>query len=50
MYYGGPGKGISHPVHMERFGKPGKTLVGSDSYTCAAGSLGMLAVGAGSRL
>ena len=48
MYYSGPGNGISHPVHMERFGKPGKTLVGSDSHTCAGGSLGMLALGAGS--
>lgn len=48
IYYSGPGNGISHPVHMERFGRPGATLVGSDSHTCAAGSLGMLAVGAGS--
>jgi aconitate hydratase len=46
--YSRPGNGISHPVHMERFGKPGKSLVGSDSHTCAAGSLGMLAIGAGS--
>ena len=37
----------SHPVHMENFGIPGKTLLGSDSHTCAAGSLGMLAIGAG---
>lgn len=42
-----PGNGVSHPVHMENFGKPGKTLLGSDSHTCAAGSMGMLAVGAG---
>jgi aconitate hydratase len=42
-----PGNGVSHPVHMERFGKPGKTLVGSDSHSCAAGSLGMLAIGTG---
>ena len=42
-----PGNGVSHPVHMERFGIPGKTLLGSDSHTCAAGSLGMLAIGAG---
>ena len=48
IYYSGPGNGISHPVHMERFGKPGKTMVGSDSHTSAAGSLGMLAIGAGS--
>ena len=38
---------MSHPVHMERFGKPGKTMVGSDSHTPAAGSLGMLAIGTG---
>lgn len=47
LYYSGPGNGVSHPIHMERFGKPGKTLLGSDSHTCAAGSLGMLAIGAG---
>ena len=47
LYYSGPGNGVSHPVHMERFGKPGKTLLGSDSHTCAAGSMGMLAIGAG---
>ena len=41
------GGGVSHPVHMQRFGKPGKTLLGSDSHTPAAGSLGMLAIGAG---
>jgi len=41
------GNGVSHPVHMERFGVPGKTLLGSDSHTPAAGSLGMLAIGAG---
>ena len=45
--YSGPGNGISHPVHMERFGVPGQSLVGSDSHTTAAGSLGMLAIGAG---
>jgi len=43
----GPGGGVSHPVHMQRLGKPGKTLLGSDSHSCAAGSLGMLAIGAG---
>ena len=48
MYYSRPGNGISHPVHMERFGIPGTILVGADSHTPAAGSLGMLAVGAGS--
>ena len=48
MYYSRPGNGISHPIHMEQFGIPGTILVGSDSHTPAAGSLGMLAVGAGS--
>src|ERR671923_2404830 len=43
VWYSRPGNGVSHPVHMQRFGKPGKTLVGSDSHTPAAGSLGMLA-------
>ena len=47
IWYSRPGNGISHPVHMQRFGVPGKTLVGSDSHTPAAGSLGMLAFGAG---
>jgi aconitate hydratase len=47
LWYSKPGNGVSHPVHMERFGKPGKTMVGSDSHTCAAGALGMLAVGVG---
>jgi aconitate hydratase len=47
VWYSKPGNGISHPVHMQRFGKPGGTLVGSDSHTPAAGSLGMLAIGAG---
>ncbi|NIP43816.1 MAG: aconitate hydratase [candidate division Zixibacteria bacterium] len=47
VWYSRPGNGVSHPVHMERFGIPGKTLLGSDSHTCAAGSLGMLAMGAG---
>ncbi|WP_148863733.1 aconitate hydratase [Marinobacter fonticola] len=47
IWYSPPGSGVSHPVHMERFGKPGRTLLGSDSHTCAAGSLGMLAMGAG---
>lgn len=42
-----PGNGISHAVHMQNFGKPGKTLTGSDSHTCAAGSLGMIAIGSG---
>ncbi|ACA19995.1 aconitate hydratase [Methylobacterium sp. 4-46] len=47
VWYSRPGNGISHPVHMQHFGKPGRTLVGSDSHTPAAGSLGMLAFGAG---
>jgi aconitate hydratase len=47
LWYSRPGNGVSHPVHMERFGIPGKTLLGSDSHTPAAGSLGMLAMGAG---
>ena len=47
LWYSRPGNGVSHPVHQERFGKPGRTLVGSDSHTPAAGALGMLAIGAG---
>ena len=47
VHYARPGTGVSHPVHMQTFGVPGKTLLGSDSHTCAAGSLGMLAIGAG---
>jgi aconitate hydratase len=47
VWYSRAGNGVSHPVHMERFGVPGKTLLGSDSHTPAAGSLGMLAIGAG---
>ncbi len=47
LWFSRPGNGVSHPVHMERLGKPGKTLLGSDSHTPAAGSLGMLAIGAG---
>lgn len=47
VWYSGPGNGISHPVHMEHFGVPGQSLVGCDSHTTAAGSLGMLAIGAG---
>ncbi len=46
-YFSRAGGGVSHPVHMQRFGIPGKTLLGTDSHTCAAGSLGMLAMGAG---
>ena len=47
VWYSRPGNGVSHPVHQERFGKPGKSLLGSDSHTPAAGSIGMLAIGAG---
>ncbi len=47
IWYSRPGNGVSHPVHMERFGVPGKTLIGSDSHTPASGALGMLAFGAG---
>jgi aconitate hydratase len=47
IWFSKPGNGVSHPVHMQRFGIPGRTMVGSDSHTCAAGSLGMLAIGVG---
>ncbi|HJV25765.1 MAG TPA: aconitate hydratase [Aromatoleum sp.] len=47
IWFSPPGNGVSHPVHMESFGIPGKTLLGADSHTCAGGSLGMLAIGAG---
>jgi aconitate hydratase len=47
LWYSKAGNGVSHPTHMERFGVPGRSMVGSDSHTCAAGSLGMLAIGAG---
>lgn len=47
IWFSRAGNGVSHPVHMESFGKPGKLLIGSDSHTCAAGSLGMLAIGTG---
>src|SRR3990167_5918868 len=47
MWFSKPGNGISHPVHMESFGRPGKTLLGADSHTPAAGAIGMLAIGAG---
>ncbi len=47
VFYSRPGNGICHQVHLERFGKPGKTLIGSDSHTPTAGGLGMLAMGAG---
>jgi hypothetical protein len=41
LWYSKPGNGVSHPLHMQRFGIPGKTLAGSDSHTCAAGALGI---------
>ncbi|TSE00321.1 aconitate hydratase [Skermania sp. ID1734] len=47
LWFSKPGNGVSHPTHMKHFGKPGKTLIGSDSHTCAGGSLGMLAIGVG---
>lgn len=47
IWFSRPGNGVSHPLHQERFGIPGKTLLGSDSHTCAAGAIGMLAIGAG---
>ena len=47
IYYSPPGNGICHQVHLERFGVPGKTLLGSDSHTPTGGGLGMLAIGAG---
>ncbi|GLX02350.1 aconitate hydratase [Microtetraspora sp. NBRC 16547] len=47
VWYSKPGNGVSHPTHMQRFGVPGASMVGSDSHTCAAGSLGMLAIGVG---
>ena len=47
VHFSRPGNGICHQVHLERFGKPGKTLIGSDSHTPTAGGLGMLSFGAG---
>lgn len=47
IYYSRPGNGICHQVHYERFGAPGKTLIGSDSHTPTGGGLSMLAMGAG---
>ncbi len=47
LYYSRPGNGICHQVHLERFGIPGKTLIGSDSHTPTGGGIGMLAFGAG---
>ena len=47
LYYSRPGNGICHQVHLERFGAPGKTLLGSDSHTPTGGGIGMIAIGAG---
>ncbi|MBE6599646.1 MAG: aconitate hydratase [Ruminococcaceae bacterium] len=47
LYFSRPGNGICHQVHLERFGAPGKTLIGSDSHTPTCGGIGMLAFGAG---
>ncbi|MBN1307204.1 MAG: hypothetical protein JXA18_04755, partial [Chitinispirillaceae bacterium] len=47
IHFSRPGNGICHQVHLERFGAPGKTLLGSDSHTPTAGGMGMLAIGAG---
>ncbi|MGH8902700.1 MAG: aconitate hydratase [Egibacteraceae bacterium] len=47
IWYSKPGNGVSHPVHQQRFGIPGKTMIGSDSHTTAAGAIGMLAIGVG---
>ena len=47
LYFSRPGNGICHQVHLERLGKPGKTLIGSDSHTPTGGGIGMLAMGAG---
>lgn len=47
LWYSRPGNGVSHPIHTERFARPGKTLAGSDSHTPASGCMGMLAIGAG---
>jgi aconitate hydratase len=47
LWYSKAGNGVSHPTHMQRFGRPGTTMAGSDSHTCAAGCLGMLAIGVG---
>ena len=47
IYFSRPGNGICHQVHLERFGIPGKTLIGSDSHTPTCGGIGMIAIGAG---
>ncbi|MDY2957643.1 aconitate hydratase [Floccifex sp.] len=47
IYFSKPGNGICHQVHLERFAKPGKTLIGSDSHTPTSSAMGMIAIGAG---
>src|ERR1700761_5563762 len=47
LHFSRPGNGISHYIHMERFGKPGHTMLGADSHTVQGGCLGMIAIGAG---
>src|SRR5204862_8087805 len=47
LHFSRPGNGISHYVHLERFGRPGDVLVGADSHTTTGGALGMVAIGAG---
>ncbi|CAM03025.1 aconitase [Saccharopolyspora erythraea NRRL 2338] len=47
LWFSKAGNGVSHPTHMQRFGVPGASMVGSDSHTCAAGCMGMLAIGVG---
>src|SRR5437868_2464683 len=47
LHFSRPGNGISHYIHMERFGKPGQTILGADSHTTQAGCLGMIGIGAG---
>ncbi len=47
LWFSRPGNGVSHPVHQERFGRPGAFLLGSDSHTCSEGAIGMLSIGTG---
>ncbi len=47
LHFSRPGNGVSHPVHQQRFGRPGATLAGSDSHSPAAGAIGMVAIGSG---
>lgn len=47
IWFSRPGNGVSHPVHMQAFAKPGQFLLGADSHTCASGGLGLLAIGTG---